>query len=190
MAGKHGAKRRKGEEEQAYAALYQQPDAQAGQGGSPAFLSHQGQLNGQGDARHHQVGQQGKGQSRQILGAEQGLPAQRQGMHHAGGAVVVEVTEHRHGAQHPVAAGHKHPKLQGIGDVSGILYQAVGQLHRGHGGTSHREVVVQQVEGEQKQPHQAVGCPQRPEPQHGLAVEGRIKERCPGPHSPHLPTHK
>ena len=77
MAGKHGAKRRKGEEEQAHAALYQQPDAQAGQGGPPAFLSHQGQLNGQGDARHHQVGQQDKGQSRQILGAEQGLPAQR-----------------------------------------------------------------------------------------------------------------
>ena len=191
VAGKHGAQGGKGEEEQGQSALSRRPLPQGGETHPQGGGGDDDQLHGGGEQGHGQVGQHGKGQARQILGDKQGLPAHGQGVHHAGGAVVIQVAEHRHGAQHPKAAGDEHAGLDPAAGHLGGLPQPLfpirfDEVHNG----IHREIGIQQIDGDDQGPHEGVQDPQGPEAPHGLAVKGGIKARCPGPHSPHLPIHR
>ena len=79
MSGKHGAEHGEGVEKEAQSALNQQPLGQWPEGQTP-----QGRLRSGSQNKDGQLGQQQEGQPRQILGEEQGLPTERQGVHHTG----------------------------------------------------------------------------------------------------------
>ena len=91
-------------------------------------------------------------------------------------------------AHHP---GHRcrcHAEGEGAGDIPGDLLQIfqgalIGAHTAPHG-------FGQEPQGQDQQPHGPIEGPDGPEPEEGLPEEGAVKERCPGPHSPHLPTHK
>ena len=100
----------------------------------------QGQLQSGGEDAHHQVGQEEEGQASQILGGEQPLPAQGEGVHHAGGAGIVEVAEAGHGRQHAKEGRHPHPAGESFGDLVAPLRQPL--LGLGEGGVPAEHVKV------------------------------------------------
>ena len=89
VAGEHGAESGEGEEEQAQAGEGNQPGPQSGQGPAPAAHGQKGQLDHGGEHRHRPLGKEEHGQPRQVLGDEQGLPPQGEGVGPTGGAVVI-----------------------------------------------------------------------------------------------------
>ena len=190
MPGEHGAEGGEGEEEQTGAAVSQKPHGQTGQGVGPHVGGQQGQLHQHPAQGHRRHGQQQEGQPGQILGDEQGLPAHGQGVHHAGGAVIIKVAEAGHGAQQPHQGGQPDAGGQILGDGLGQVQQQVLGRAGPAGPAEIVEIAVHQIQRNGKHPKQAVQSPEGPEAGHGLAIEGPVKARYPGPHSPHLPIHR
>ena len=139
-------------------------------------------LRRQGQQEHRQIGQQQEQKPRQVVGEEQALPPQGQGVKHAHRAAGIEVGEHRHGAQQAEQSGQRNGGARAAVQV--VQGQAAG----------HSPVpmypVGQNIEGQHRQPEQAVQRPDGPEAGEILAQQGKIKVRCRGPHSPHLPAHR
>ena len=180
VPGEHGAEHRQGVEEEPLSARRRQPEAQP----LPAHHAPR-QLHQQGEQENHQVGHNQEGQPRQIVGEEQPLPPDGQSAEEVGRTGIIQVAEHRHGRQHPEYKG-----------------QLEGQLRRGLGHHVKGEVLHvacvmlvhlekhQPVQGQHHQPDGEVRPPQGPEAADSLFENRPIKERCPGPHSPHLPFHR
>ena len=181
VSGEHGAEGGKGEEEQGIPHEAQPEDPQNVQGVHQVGVGDDEALHPGGNGQHSQHGQDEEAQTGQILGGEQGLPLHGQGVEHAGGAVIIEVSEHRHGAQDAAHRQTHHSQGQDIHDLGGGAVEADGiGVDR----------LVQQIQGQQKGQQQGVGAPQGPEPGHGFPVKRGVKERGRGLHNPHLPIHK
>ena len=177
VAGEHGAEHGKGVEEEPEQAHHHQPGEQAAEHHCAGK-----DLRRQGQQEHRQIGQQQEQKPRQVVGEEQALPPQGQGVKHAHRAAGIEVGEHRHGAQQAEQSGQRNGGARAAVQV--VQGQAAG----------HSPVpmypVGQNIEGQHRQPEQAVQRPDGPEAGEILAQQGKIKVRCRGPHSPHLPAHR
>ena len=190
MPGEHGAEGGEGEEKQGGAALGQHEGAQGGQGLPPALGGQQGQFHHRPHQAGRQLGQQQEAQPRQVVGPEQGLPPHGEGVDGAGGAVVVQVAEGRHGRQHPEAGGQEQPELQKIRQLHCPTQQLILSPGDHLAPAQGVEIARHQEQRDAEDPDHPVQGPQGPVAGHGLAVDGGIKERCRGPHSPHLPIRK
>ena len=181
MAGEHAQEDGEGVEEEPRRAGIPQPVAQGEQlQRTPRQLHQQGEQGGsQHRPQHHH-------QPRQVVAEEQPLPAHRQGPHKVGRPGGIEVAARRHGRQQP----HQHRHHQCESGAGQIRYtpSKPGQpplhpspiLPQGH----------EPPDGEHEQQHHQPGRPDGPEPGQMLAEDGQIKVRCPGPHSPHLPSRR
>ena len=186
VAGEHGAEGGEGEEEQAHAALTQQPHQQGGHRRAPVLHGQEGQLHHGRQYGGYQLGQQQEGQPRQVLGGEQGLPPGGQGVEPAGGAAVIQIAEHRHSAEN----GKEGSQIQAKGGHFRQIHRADQQTLLGIAVHIAAKVGVEHVQRDKKQPNHPVARPQGPEAGQSLAVEGAVKVRCRGPHSSHLPVHR
>lgn len=177
MAGEHAAEHGEGVEKQVQAAGDHQPGKQAAE--------HQ---NAEGGFHHHRyqedhyVGHNHKGQARQVVGQKQTLPPHGQRVQKGGRAAGIEVGEHRHGCKDAEKEGEH------SGGAEGARQKAQGDDAGIH--PAHIFPVDQDVHRQQHQPQQPVQPPDGPEAGQVFPQQGKIKVRCRGPHSPHLPAHK
>ena len=183
MPGEHAAEHRHGVEEQALPAGDRQPEPQPRQEHRPADG-----LDEQGEQEYRQVGHEEEGQPRQVVGEEQPLPPHGQGAEEVGGPGVIEVAAHRHGAQRP----EEHRQRQGqLDQVPHLLGKGLHIPAREAGaGLGLQLEHHQPLEGQDQQPDDGVRRPHGPVAQDRFLEYGAVKERCPGPHSPHLPSHR
>ena len=180
MAGKHTDAHGKGVEEELHPRQSRQPEHQ----GRPHHRAPQ-RLYQQGEQEYHYIRQQQHRQPRGVMADKEPLPPDGQCAHEVGRPGGIQVAAHRHGRQQaidhrkgqgriPTQAVHRRGKRQ---EPIPAVFQLPLQGHHPLGGQG------------QHPEHQAYR-PDGPEAEDRLFPHCYVKERCPGPHSPHLPFHK
>ena len=182
ISSKHGAEGSKGEEKQPCCALYPQPGQQY-----PQIHAAVQNLDHDSYAENGQIGQQQKGQTGEVVGAEQSFPVHGQGVHHAGAAAKTQVAEYGHSGGQTEGGRQHHARLQTLTQRPGQIHQLQLAVFRasaelGGGG--------EKLHGDHKSPDQGINTPDGPESDHVFLKQGTIIVRCHGPHSPHLPIHR
>ena len=171
-AGEHGAQRAKSQKEDLRQRHYRQPYQQR-----TRLAAHQ-----QAHQYHQQIPGGEHGKARQQLGEKQGLPLQGQAVYQSHGPAVHQVGIQGHG-QH--TAEHKgHDDTHAVGTLA--------HLRNRPGSVACALGYVPQIQLHRQRHHPDGGIQKQNGPVAAQIAAGqcRIKERCHGPHSQHLPAHR
>ena len=188
VAGELGAEHGEGIQEEQGSQSHPEAVPQASQGHGGQLGGEHGQLHQRSCGIDQHVGHNDEGQTGEVVGDKQVLSAHGHGMDGGGRAVVKEIAKHRHDDEHAVSSTQQNHSLTHICvQIQTVPVNQVDLL-------LHVQVVVAQlveeVQGHDEGPHDRPDGPQGPEPGQIFPIESRIKERCHGPHSPHLPARK